>query len=465
MRNRRFHDGEKRPLGRIPDMSFLSDMLAAITERGRSLVDFTALPQTASPLEQTAALCHSLLSSRGEASALATAAEILLRYRALDGHAKLEFFRMLLEEFGPDMEPLVAAANAFVSSPNERAAEALHRLSEPRRQNLFRMLNQSAQGTAELIRMRADLLARLPDHPELDPVDKDFQHLFRSWFNRGFLELRKIDWRTPAAILERIIRYEAVHEIADWDDLRRRIDPSDRLLYAFFHPRLRDEPLIFVEVALADRMVASIDSILDPGRRIIETEKADTAIFYSISDCQPGLRGISFGNFLIKQVVEELRAKLPQLTRFVTLSPVPLFARWLAHQPIDDPDIEDLSQPEWRQDAKRASAIEPKLTALAAWYLTGPRNGAGKLLDPVARFHLGNGARLERINWLANTGPAGMASSHGVMVNYLYKLDEIERNHEAYASGQAVAASGPVRRLASAGARLLESADNNGGKS
>jgi malonyl-CoA decarboxylase len=446
-------------------MSFLSDMLAAITERGRALADFSAVPQAATPLEQSAALCRSLLSSRGEASALATASEILARYSRFDLPARLGFFRMLLDEFGPNMEPLIAAARAFVRSPDERAAEALHRLSEPSRQDLFRLLNQSSHGTTELIRMRADLLVMLPDHPELDPVDKDFQHLFRSWFNRGFLELRRIDWRTPAAILERIIRYEAVHEIEDWDDLRRRIDPPDRRLYAFFHPRLRDEPLIFVEVALAREIAASIDLILSPERKVIETDEADTAVFYSISDCQSGLRGISFGNFLIKQVVEELRTELPQLSRFVTLSPVPLFTRWLFSQPMGALGIEAVIQPDWWRDAKRISAAEQKLTALAAWYLTGPRNAAGRPLDPVARFHLGNGARLERINWLANTGQAGMASSHGIMVNYLYKLGEIERNHEAYASGHPVAASGQVRRLAATGARLLDAANVNGGRS
>jgi len=446
-------------------MSFLSDMLAAITERGKALADFTVISQAATPMEQIAALCRSLLSSRGEASALATAAEILARYRLLDRPTKLEFFRTLLDDFGPNMEPLVAAARAFASSPDERAAEALHRLSEPRRQSLFRLLNQSEQGTAELIHMRADLLTMLSDHSELDPVDKDFQHLFRSWFNRGFLELRRIDWDTPAAILERIIRYEAVHEIEDWDDLRRRIDPPDRRLYAFFHPRLRDEPLIFVEVALAREITASIDTILSPERKMIETGEADTAVFYSISDCQPGLRGISFGNFLIKQVVEELRAELPQLSRFTTLSPVPLFSRWLSSQPVEELGIATITRRDWWQDTREAAAIEPKLTALAAWYLTGPRDAAGRLLDPVGRFHLGNGARLERINWLANTGPAGMASSYGIMVNYLYKLNEIERNHEAYASGQSVATSGPVRRLAAAGVRLLEDANANRGKS
>lgn len=446
-------------------MSFLGDMLAAITERGRALVDFTALPQAATPMEQTAALCRSLLSSRGEASALATASEILARYRSLGDAARLEFFRVLLDEFGPSMEPLIVAARAFAASPDERAAEALHALSEPRRQNLFRLLNQSMGGTASLIRMRSELLAMLPDHPELEPVDKDFQHLFRSWFNRGFLELRRVDWNTPAAILERVIRYEAVHEIADWDDLRRRIDPSDRRLYAFFHPRLRDEPLIFVEVALARDMASSIDSILSSDRKMIQAREADTAVFYSISDCQPGLRGISFGNFLIKQVVEELRTELPQLDRFVTLSPVPSFARWLASRPTADLGLEPLARPDWWHDAKDAPGLEQRLGALAAWYLTSPRDASGRLLDPVARFHLGNGARLERINLLANTGPAGMASSHGIMVNYLYKLGEIERNHEAYASGQPVAASSQVRRLAASGAKLLEGVEGNGGKS
>ncbi|MBX3582218.1 MAG: malonyl-CoA decarboxylase [Rhizobiaceae bacterium] len=445
-------------------MSFLGDMLSAIAERGKALVDFTAIPQAATPVEQVAALCRSLLSSRGEAGALATATEVFERYRKLDGSQRQMFFRVLLDEFGPDMEPLLTAARAFVSSPDDRAAETLHHLSEPRRQNLFRLLNQSTHGTAELIGMRADLLAMLPDDPGLRPVDRDFQHLFRSWFNRGFLELRRIDWETPAVILERIIRYEAVHEIKDWEDLRRRIDPADRRLYAFFHPRLRDEPLIFVEVALARDMVGSIASILNPEREIIGTDQAQTAVFYSISDCQPGLRGISFGNFLIKQVVQELRAELPKLQKFVTLSPVPLFARWLGRQPIDKLGLDALSQPNWWLEPDAAEAIEQKLPALAALYLTELRDSTGRLLDPVARFHLGNGARLERINWLANTSSAGMASSHGIMVNYLYKLDEIERNHEAYASGHPVAAAGPVRRLANQGTRLLEQGTTDEGK-
>ena len=448
-------------------MSIVSDMLAAISERGRALVDFTTISQTATPVEQIAALSGRLLASRGEAGALATASEIFERYSLLDEAGRLQFFRTLLTDFGPDMEPLVAAVRVFAEAPDQRGAEALHHLSEPRRQNLFRLLNQSAYGTAHLIDMRADLLAALRDNPELLPVDKDFQHLFRSWFNRGFLELRRIDWRTPAVILERIIRYEAVHEIADWDDLRRRIDPPDRRLYAFFHPRLRDEPLIFVEVALARNMASSIGAILDPARDVISGKSANTAVFYSISDCQPGLKGISFGNFLIKQVLEDLRAELPHINTFVTLSPIPGFSRWLGQLPSAQALGLDkiLSQPDWWL-MPEATTIEHPLTALAARYLMGVRDEKGRLDDPVARFHLGNGARLERINWLANKGPAGMTTSHGVMVNYLYKLDEIERNHEAYASGKMVAASASVRRMANAGAKLADHSalDNLGGK-
>lgn len=442
-------------------MSLLRDMLGAIAERGRAIADLSTVSQAASPLDQIVALCEQLLSSRGEATGLATAAEILERYQRLDAASHAGFRRALLERFGPDMDGLLQASRAFVEEPGPANAERLHRVSEPRRQQLFRLLNQAADGMHHLISMRADLLSALPDEPGLGPIDHDFQHLFRSWFNRGFLELRRIDWSTPAVILERIIRYEAVHEITDWDDLRRRIDPPDRRLYAFFHPRLPDEPLIFVEVALTRAIASSIQSILDPDREIIVGDAATTAVFYSISDCQSGLRGISFGNFLIKQVVAELSAELPHITRFVTLSPVPRFARWLRSQdPV--PEIgsleEELKQEEWWEDEEVAARLLQPLSSLAAWYLTHARDRQGRLFDPVARFHLRNGARLERINWLANCSRPGMESSYGIMVNYLYELDEIERNHERFVSGQPPAVSGSVKRMANAGERLLAAA-------
>jgi malonyl-CoA decarboxylase len=447
-------------------MSFLGDMLSAIAERGRAIIDFSNIVQTSAPEDQLVVLCERLMGARGESGALATAAEILSRYGELDAGQRLGFFTALREGFGPDEKALLAAARHYAQAPDQAGAEALHGLSEPRRQRLFRLLNQTPRGTAGLIEMRADLLAMLRDNPQLDVVDRDFQHLFRSWFNRGFLELRRMDWDTPAAILERIIRYEAVHEIADWDDLRRRIDPPDRRLYAFFHPRLKDEPLIFVEVALTRATVSSIGEILAPDRSIVPAADADTAVFYSISDCQPGLRGISFGSFLIKQVVEELRHELPDIASFVTLSPVPGFAAWLARQPVGNPETplgQTMAMAQWWRDPLSRGALEQDLCALAAHYLIREKSRSGRPLDPVARFHLGNGARLERINWLANTGPSGMAASHGIMVNYLYKLDEIERNHEQYASGQDPAASAAVRRLANAGGRLAGEAVETGG--
>lgn len=442
-------------------MSFLGDMLNAMAERSRAILDFSSITETGSAVDQLQAICETLLSVRGESSALATASEALARYEALAPEARREFFLRLLVHFGPDMEGLREACARFAASADQVAAEALHRHSEPRRQKLFRLLNQANAGTAQLIAMRADLLGLLADEPELETVDRDFQHLFRSWFNRGFLELRRIDWNTPAAILERIIRYEAVHEIADWDDLRRRIDPPDRRLYAFFHPRLRDEPLIFVEVALMRSIATSIREILDPDRAGVPDGSFDTANFYSISDCQPGLRGISFGSFLIKQVVEELRQELPGVTRFATLSPLPRFAQWLDRQDVVAAGTAEgaiLQGEAWWNDPDAAAALETPLVALAAWYVTRERDGRGKPLDPVARFHLGNGARVERINWMANAGPTGISTAHGIMVNYLYKLDEIERNHERYASGMNAAASAAVKRQATAGELLLERA-------
>ena len=269
--------------------------------------------------------------------------------------------------------------------------------------------------------------------------------------------LRRIDWQTPAAILEKIIAYEAVHAIKGWDDLRRRLDPKDRRCFAFFHPSLVDEPLIFVEVALADDMADSIASLIEDASDPDGKTEPTTAIFYSISNCQDGLRGISFGNFLIKQVVEDLAREMPTLKTFVTLSPVPQFARWLASVVNEDetglitPELrqvlQNLSDTHWIWDPERVQTLEGPLTQLAAHYLVNAKSSDGRPVDPVARFHLGNGARLERINWLADTSAKGLRESHGIMVNYRYDLKEFERNHEAYANEGVVATSRSVRSL------------------
>ncbi|HWE78341.1 MAG TPA: malonyl-CoA decarboxylase family protein, partial [Pseudolabrys sp.] len=305
-------------------------------------------------------------------------------------------------------------------------------------------------------RMREQLMDALGHRDDLAAVDEDFVHLFSSWFNRGFLVLRHIDWSTPAIVLEKIIRYEAVHAIHDWDDLRRRIDPPDRRCYAFFHPALVDDPLIFVEVAFSRDIPGAIAPILAPERERTELERARTAVFYSISNCQRGLSGVSFGSFLIKQVVEDLCRDLPKLTTFVTLSPVPNFASWLAHERADDnsialsPDdkavLAGLDTPDWWRSETTSEPLREPLLRAAAWYFLRAKNRRGLPADAVARFHLGNGARLERLDWLGDVSERAIKQAHGLMVNYLYDLDDIEKNHEAYAGNRTVVASGSVQR-------------------
>jgi malonyl-CoA decarboxylase len=333
----------------------------------------------------------------------------------------------------------------------------LHRVTEPRRLELFRRLNLAPGGTAALVHMREQLLDAMDHRDDLAIVDKDFVHLFSSWFNRGFLVLRRIDWSTPAVILEKIIRYEAVHEIRDWEDLRRRVDPPDRRCYAFFHPALVDEPLIFVEVALTREIPGAIAPILSDKRDPVEPQRATTAVFYSITNCQRGLAGVTFGHFLIKQVVEEVSRALPRISHFVTLSPAPNFAAWLnrertneASLALDEDDREALSalaQPDWWRDQTIAAAVREPFLRAAAWYYVRARNGRGLPVDSVARFHLGNGARLERLNWLGDTSSRALQQSYGLMVNYLYDLDYIEQNHEAYAQQHAIVAASSVSRL------------------
>jgi malonyl-CoA decarboxylase len=358
---------------------------------------------------------------------------------------------------------LAQAIDAWRAKANGEDASDLHFASEPRRQELIRRLNRAPGGTGELVSIRSDLLSLMKGNKDLAALDRDVVHLLSSWFNRGFLVLRRIDWSSPANILEKIIRYEAVHEIRDWDDLRRRIDPVDRRCYAFFHPALADEPLIFVEVALTEAIPGAIAPLLAEEREPVPAEKARTAVFYSISNTQRGLGGISFGSFLIKQVVEELRRELPKLDTFVTLSPVPGFMQWVKQAddvPLSDEDrqlLESLGKPGWPDNAELATQLRTVLEPLAAYYFLKARTPKGRLIDSVARFHLGNGARLERINWLGDLSPKGLRESAGVMVNYLYRLDDIEKNHEAYANNGEVIASSAVKKLLKGeGRRLLD---------
>jgi malonyl-CoA decarboxylase len=447
------------------DTTFFSEMLQSIADRGRALI----LRERREPAHERSAglveLCEALLSGRGEASGVALAREILSRYAALTIGPRIAFFEALATTFGHDRARIDAAVAAWRQSPSAATAAELNQASEPRRLELFRRLNLAPGGTAALVRMREQLIDAMDHRDDLGVVDNDFVHLFSAWFNRGFLVLRRIDWSTSAAILEKIIRYEAVHEIRDWNDLRRRIDPPDRRCYAFFHPALVDDPLIFVEVALTREIPAAIAPILSDKREVVEPERATTAVFYSITNCQRGLSAVTFGHFLIKQVVEEVSREVPRVSSFVTLSPAPNFAEWLKRErakeaslALDEEDraaLAALDSADWWRVPETADILREPLLRAAAWYYVRGRNSRGLPIDAVARFHLGNGARLERLDWLADTSARALAQSHGLMVNYLYDLDYIERNHEAYAQQHAVVAANAVTRLVTSPVREI----------
>jgi malonyl-CoA decarboxylase len=441
--------------------AFFADLLSTISERSRTLLRRVGSSDDKLDAADLIELCEALLSSRGEASGTAMAREVLDRYHHLDQPERLAFFEALARDYGPDREKLSQAIETWRTQPSDDDASDLHFASEPRRQELIRRLNRAPGGTAELVAMRSDLLKVLKSNKDLSALDRDIVHLLSSWFNRGFLVLRKIDWSSPANILEKIIRYEAVHEIRDWDDLRRRIDPADRRCYAFFHPTLVDEPLIFVEVALTEAIPGAIAPLLAEDRPPVAVDRARTAVFYSISNTQRGLGGISFGSFLIKQVVEELQRELPRLENFVTLSPVPGLMQWrkeASDVPVSDEGralLAQLDTPDWFQNAETAAQLRSVVEPLAAYYFLKARSSKGRLIDSVARFHLGNGARLERIDWLGDLSPKAMRESAGIMVNYLYRLEDIEKNHEAYVNQDEIAASSAVKRLLKSESRRL----------
>jgi malonyl-CoA decarboxylase len=409
---------------------------------------------------KTIALCHGLLSERGEVSGSRLAAEALDTYRSLDARGRLAFFDLLLKEFSPDPEEVGRAGDAYRREPSPENLARLQRVVEPPRQELFRRLNLAPNGTRILVEMRSEVLREADRNARLKAISADLSHLFTSWFNRGFLVLRRIDWRTSAVILEKLIQYEAVHQIHGWHDLRRRLE-ADRRCYAFFHPALPDEPIIFIEVALTRGLSDNVQVLLDPDSPVLDTLSAEWAIFYSITNCQEGLRGVPFGSFLIKQVVEDVSKDFPRIRKFATVSPVPGFRRWLAEKadalsrsPKLAPfasALAKLDDPEWMHqyihDESLHAELERHLSSLCAYYLLHAKQGQ-EPLDPVARFHLKNGARLERINWLGDTSAAGLQRSAGFSVNYVYKLSDVERNHELYVREHKVRASREIEALA-----------------
>jgi malonyl-CoA decarboxylase len=399
-------------------------------------------------VEQLVAQCSALLAESGEYASSGIAGEALAGYQALDEAAREQFFDILSREFSPSPEVVARAAAAYQQQPTPEHLEALQDVVEPKRQELFRRLNMASGGTATLVEMRKRLLKGLRAHPHWKVIDSDLRHLLRSWFNRGFLKLERIDWHTSAMVLEKLIEYEAVHAIRGWWDLRRRLE-HDRRCFAFFHPQLPNEPIIFIEVALTRGMSAQVQPLLDKGAPVGSPLAADCAMFYSITNCQEGLRGISFGNLLIKQVAEELKREFPHLRRFATLSPIPGFRAWLEKASLNADGqalLARLGDPAWHLGPV-ADDEQKQLMRLCAYYLLRAKHGS-EPLDPVARFHLGNGAALERLNWLGDTSEQGMARSAGLMVNYVYWLAEVERNHEAYFREHTIAASPAIEKLA-----------------
>jgi malonyl-CoA decarboxylase len=427
---------------------WLEKVIDSVADRGRELLGIRG-DRSPSGLEN---LCNALLTQKGEASGTALAREILRHYEQLPTAAKLDFFTLLDRRYGPDKDAIFKAASVFRESGSAEAWLALRETIEPQRQRLFRRLNAAPDGTRALVGMRADLLALLGQDPALEAVDTDLKRLLTFWFNRGFLELRRIDWRTSATVLEKLITYESVHEIQSWSDLRRRLE-ADRRCFAFFHPALADEPLIFVEAALVRGMAASIEPLIDENAPVLNPQDADSVIFYSINNCLAGLRGVSFGNFLIKQVAMELQREFPAVKLFSTLSPMPGFRRALADTKVftdwrlqaivgsaakelcsvaGTPDLASALQRLLEKPGSHENLLSGPLVRLGLAYLVCARR-KGKPLDPVAHFHLSNGAQLERINPLANGSPTGLRQSAGLMVNYRYISQDFESNHEAFA--------------------------------
>lgn len=444
------------------------ERLGLVADRGREVLNLPGGRQ-----QDAGELARRLVDQRGEASALALAKELVPLIESLDDERTADFLVTLADRFAPRLESIDQAAEEWRQRRDDDALLALSAAVQGPRQELFRRINMTPGGTAAITRLRGRLLQILPERPHLRGVESDLRHLLVSWFNRGFLQMEEIDWHTPAAILEKLIAYESVHEIKGWDDLHNRL-AADRRCFAFFHPALPDEPLIFVEVALTRGLAVEVGSILDPDRQVIDPGSADTAVFYSINNCHEGLRGISFGNFLVKQVVDDLAEELPNLGVFVTLSPLPRLVATLRDRTgesgftdarlraligdqaadlrrragVDDP-VEALftifSAP------GRQTAADDRLAArLALAYLLECRKD-GRAIDPVAHFHLSNGARLERVNPAADQSPNGWRQSYGVMVNYRYEPDRVELNHERYVATGEVALS---RALSSEASRV-----------
>ena len=374
-----------------------------------------------------------ILKSKGETSALIYSEKLFDKIDKFDKNQLLAFFNSLAKDFDVEKNKLLLAVKAYYEENTEKNYENMISMFSSKRTDLFRKLNFTNKGTIGLVNLRSRLLPLLKDNNLFKKIDVDLSNLLKSWFNRGFLITNPITWDTSAKILEKIIKYEAVHQIKSWEDLRSRLEPMDRRCYGFFHPTMYNEPLIFVEVALMEEVPSNIYSILNPRRKHISSKDFTTAVFYSISNCQKGLKGISFGNFLIKQVVMELKQEFPYLKTFVTLSPVPMFSKWLKEK--------DVKLTKKLINSNSLKRYESEILSYAKEYFFKAKQNDNHPIDPVQRFHLSNGAILENIHLNADLSENGIKNSLGLMVNYKYELYSIEKNHEEYFSKLSIPAS------------------------
>jgi malonyl-CoA decarboxylase len=428
---------------------WMDHMIKIVTDLGKSYLDFPIKKQGLKSIKQ---LCNTLLVRKGEASGTALAKEIVDAYNRMDNNEKMKFLEMLTEEFNPDPLDIIKAAQQYIKTQDFDSLQNLARSIDSPRMDLLRMINFGPGGIAAIIAMRTLVLQDLKKRKMFLPLEADLFHLLSSWFNRGFLDFQQINWDTPAAILEKIIAYEAVHEIKGWHDLRRRL-AEDRSCFAFFHPALHHEPLIFVQVAFTKGIAGKIQPLISQQEGDVTKGSADTAIFYSISNAQRGLKGISFGNFLIKQVVDYISREMPEIKTFSTLSPIPKFRKWFKQyyskrntSILTDEELSLVTKDNWYHDPEIRKQLRKTLIHLCALYLTQEKKG-NQPYDPVTRFHLGNGAEIENINWEADMSDNGLEQSFGLMVNYKYTPSRIVTNHEAYINEGKIGISSRVRKI------------------
>jgi len=406
--------------------SFFSNLVDTLFDKKNRKKNFSFLfekKQNKSLLEYI----ENVNDAKGEISALSYSEELLDYLSQCDHKTLVSFFEYLEKDYDLEINSIEEVLKNYNKKKEYNFYKDIKKISESKRSEIFRRLNSTQHGTINLVKLREKLLDLLDKYPNFRKIDFDLSSLFKDWFNRGFLILKPIDWETPANILEKIIEYEAVHQIKSWDELRSRLEPDDRKCFAYFHPAMEDEPLIFIEVALTKNIPAKINEILDPNRLMIKSQEATTAVFYSISNCQKGLQGISFGNFLIKQVAKDLQNNFENLSKFVTLSPVPGFSKWLKS---NDTILSNKMYNKLSTNKIQKSEAILNENILKYFFISNRIDNLPN--DPVARFHIGNGAILERINFLSDTSEKGLEQSLGFMVNYFYNLEEVEINHEKY---------------------------------